>query len=176
MEPLDPHTFNAHELGENVAAVICGIDFSISYRKYCKAHTYLKNKECHYIVTNTDSTFPITNTDIPGSGSICSVLSVSTGRKPIVVGKPNERLMEAIKYKNNINLEMTCFVGDRLDTDIQFAHNSKMRGNLLVLTGVSQLKDFETSTILPQYYCSHLGSIYENYQHEDSNPSIPFGL
>jgi ribonucleotide monophosphatase NagD (HAD superfamily) len=51
-------------------------------------------------------------------------------------------------------------VGDRLNTDIAFGHNGGMK-TLLVLTGISQLKDVRdpNNTIVPDYYINSLGDL-----------------
>lgn len=38
----------------DVGAVICGLDTSINYTKYCKAYQYIRNNECLFIATNED--------------------------------------------------------------------------------------------------------------------------
>lgn len=53
------------------------------------------------------------------------------------------------------------FIGDRLNTDIQFAHNSGMGGSLLVLTGVSTEAEFRSkdAPVVPKYYIDKLGDL-----------------
>lgn len=51
-------------------------------------------------------------------------------------------------------------IGDRLNTDIAFGQNGGMQ-TLLVLTGISQLKDVEApgNTVHPDFYLSSLGDL-----------------
>jgi ribonucleotide monophosphatase NagD (HAD superfamily) len=54
-------------------------------------------------------------------------------------------------------------VGDRLNTDIAFGRNGGMK-TLLVLTGISQLKDVRdpSNTIVPDYYINSLGDLKDH--------------
>lgn len=54
------------------------------------------------------------------------------------------------------------FVGDRLNTDIQFAINSRMGGSLLVLTGVSTEAEImhEDAAIVPTHFIEKVGDLY----------------
>ena len=146
-----------------VAAVLCGLDTSITYTKLSKAFIYLnqpasqcpEGKPVVFLATNEDPTYPAGPALLPGAGSISAPLRFSLKRDPLSLGKPSRGMMECIKAKYAIRIEsywwklsrpvyMTrhhfdpkraIMVGDRLDTDIAFG---KMGGlaTLLVLTGL----------------------------------------
>lgn len=59
----------------------------------------MQNDGCHFVLTNSDSTFPANGTFYPGSGAISASLRYSTGKTPIVVGKPNKSMMDCIVEK-----------------------------------------------------------------------------
>jgi 4-nitrophenyl phosphatase len=61
-------------------------------------------------------------------------LVASTGRNPIVLGKPHATMLEVILNVHHLDPKRTCMIGDRLDTDIQFGINGGC-STLLVLTG-----------------------------------------
>ncbi|CAG8485638.1 9982_t:CDS:10 [Scutellospora calospora] len=144
-----------------VGAVLCGIDRYINYRKLAKALYYLNtNPGCIFLLTNNDSTFPFHDHVAPGAGAIAAPLITSLNRDPdCIVGKPNKPMMDCIIQKFHLNIERTCMIGDRLETDIKFGINGGIT-TLLVLTGISSEKDFLGKDvpfpITPDYYMSSL--------------------
>ncbi|EPX72468.1 4-nitrophenylphosphatase [Schizosaccharomyces octosporus yFS286] len=145
----------------SIGAVLCGMDRHVTYLKYCMAYQYLQDPNCAFLLTNQDSTFPTNGTFFPGSGSISYPLIFSTGRTPKILGKPYDEMMEAIVAGVNFDRKKACFVGDRLNTDIQFAKNSGLGGSLLVLTGVSQESEIyeKDAPVVPDYYINSLGDL-----------------
>ena len=99
----------------------------------------------------------------PGAGSLSSPLIIALNRKPDrVMGKPNKPMLDCIVDKYRLNVERTCMIGDRLDTDIQFGINGGI-ATLLVLTGISTEKEIlaEGAPILPDYYVDSLSNFAE---------------
>ncbi|KAG9285800.1 hypothetical protein G9A89_013225 [Geosiphon pyriformis] len=143
-----------------VGAVLCGFDLHFNYRKLAKAFTYLRsNQNCIFLLTNDDITYPSNGTLFPGSGSLAAPLITALNRKPDgVMGKPNKPMLDCIIQKFNLNVDRTCMIGDRLDTDIQFGINGGA-STLLVLTGVSTEQEIlsEDATIIPDYYITSFG-------------------
>ena len=136
----------------SVAAVVCGIDTKINYRKMAKAHVYLtrpgaqgpvrsgeKNGGCHFVCTNGDATFPTSYGMFPGAGAIWAGIQYASGREPVVVGKPNQPMIDTIFTRFDFDKSRTIMVGDRLNTDIAFGQSGGI-DTLLVLTGVSSLE------------------------------------
>lgn len=147
----------------SVGAVLCGLDRFVNYKKLSRAYQYLRDPNCSLLMTNTDSTYPTAGTLFPGAGSISIPLKFATGREGKALGKPNPEMLDAIEARMQFDKARTCFVGDRLNTDIQFAQNSGMGGSLLVLTGVSQEEDFrrEDAPCRPKYYMDKLGDLWD---------------
>lgn len=63
-------------------------------------------------------------------------MATASGREPVVLGKPARTLWELVARQTGAVAERTCMVGDRLDTDMAFAHVGGLHA-LLVLTGVT---------------------------------------
>ncbi|KAL2314953.1 4-nitrophenylphosphatase [Schizosaccharomyces pombe] len=147
----------------SVGAVLCGMDMHVTYLKYCMAFQYLQDPNCAFLLTNQDSTFPTNGKFLPGSGAISYPLIFSTGRQPKILGKPYDEMMEAIIANVNFDRKKACFVGDRLNTDIQFAKNSNLGGSLLVLTGVSKEEEIleKDAPVVPDYYVESLAKLAE---------------
>lgn len=71
--------------------------------------------------------------------------------------------MDAIEAKFKFDKTRAAFIGDRLNTDIQFAKNSGMGGSLMVLTGVSTEAEIKAkdAPVVPKYYIDKLGDLYD---------------
>ncbi|WVQ81456.1 hypothetical protein IAT38_003580 [Cryptococcus sp. DSM 104549] len=124
----------------SVGAVLCGADSWINYKKICKAVTYLRNPECALLVTNMDANFPTHGGLFPAGGSICAPILTSSGRTPLVIGKPSKHMMDALLAHHHIDPSRTLMVGDNLYTDVAFGRNSGIR-TLLVMGGVTSYED-----------------------------------
>ncbi|KAI7831903.1 HAD-like domain-containing protein [Kickxella alabastrina] len=131
------------EPNPDVAAVVFGIDYDITYRKLANAHLNLTlNPGCLFIATNDDRT-------LPGGKH---TLIHSTQRSPLVMGKPNTPMLDSRPHRS-------CMVGDRLDTDILFGIKGGL-STLCVLTGVAD-EAAVLDPVAPQatYYISSLGDL-----------------
>ncbi|KAJ1659662.1 hypothetical protein IWQ61_001284 [Dispira simplex] len=153
--------WNTLQPDDDVGAVVCGFDIDINYATLARAHTYLTRVEgCRYILTNDDTTFPAAGCTFPGTGALAAALTTSTGRQPVVIGKPHATLLDCISQAYNLDRERTCMIGDRLDTDIQFGINGGL-DTLLVLTGVTKEEQLHNpeNQIVPTYVMKSLGHI-----------------
>ncbi|CAH1761863.1 14634_t:CDS:2 [Entrophospora sp. SA101] len=143
-----------------VGAVLCGFDSKINYVKLAKAFTNLHNNpNCYFILTNDDPTYPTNGGIFPGAGSLSAPLIKALDRQPdYICGKPNKPMLDCIMKKYDLNVEKTCMIGDRLNTDIQFGINGGF-ATLLVLTGISKESDIlsEGAKIIPDYYMESFG-------------------
>ncbi|SNR85620.1 HAD-IIA family hydrolase [Actinomadura mexicana] len=70
----------------------------------------------------------------PGNGALLRVISSATGVEPVITGKPERPLHQESILRTGA--ERPLVVGDRLDTDIEGAHNGGA-DSLLVFTGVT---------------------------------------
>ena len=135
-----------------------------------KAHVYLtrpgaqgpvrsgeKNGGCHFVCTNGDATFPTSYGMFPGAGAIWAGIQYASGREPVVVGKPNQPMIDTIFTRFDFDKSRTIMVGDRLNTDIAFGQSGGI-DTLLVLTGVSSLEHVhaDDAAAVPTYVVSGL--------------------
>ncbi|KAJ1955473.1 hypothetical protein EC988_001865 [Linderina pennispora] len=157
---IDLSTLNEVEPNPDVGAVVFGIDYEVSYRKLANAHVNLvHNPDCLFIATNDDRTLPGGKYMYPGSGSLLNSLVSSTQKTPMVMGKPNQPMLDCVMRKYHLDAARTCMIGDRLDTDVQFGISGGL-STLCVLTGVSDEQSVLAPTA-PQatYYTSSLGNL-----------------
>src|SRR5579871_5145173 len=118
---------------ENIGAVLCGLDYHITYKKMAKALTYLRQSpDVLFLATNTDSTGPHNGRVVPGAGATTVIpLQYASKRVATICGKPGSAMMDAIFARYELDRERTCMVGDRLDTDIKFGIQGNLGGTLL---------------------------------------------
>jgi 4-nitrophenyl phosphatase len=120
---------------------------SLSYELLAMAALAL-NAGAAFVATNADRTLPSEVGELPGAGAILALLTTATGKKPIVVGKPQRPIFEEALRRLGRGAEDTWMVGDRLETDIVGAHAVGMK-TALVLSGVSSRDDLKTSPVQP---------------------------
>ena len=135
---------------DKVDYLVIGFDTSLTYQKLWDAH-YLINKGVKYYATNPDKVCPLEGgKSMPDCGAIINLLKTSTGKEPIVVGKPSELMINYISKNYNKPKEKITMVGDRLYTDIKMAVNGGIN-SILVLTGESNESDLENTSINPDH-------------------------
>lgn len=130
--------------------VVAGIDHEISYKKYAKAFRAVRNG-ASFLSTNGDITIPSEGGLLPGNGALTSVISVSTGIDPTVIGKPENIIMEeALKMLGTPKAD-TLMIGDNYHTDIQAGMQAGI-DTLLVLTGVTAYEELDNLPVKPTYH------------------------
>lgn len=141
--------------------VIVGYDTELTYSKLKLACKYINNG-VDYIATHCDVVCPSVDGPIPDIGAIIKMLELTTQVSPLkVFGKPNVEMLKTFCTKNNIDLDSSVIVGDRLYTDIKLAKNLDVK-SLLVLSGetsrdmIDIVKDKKD---LPDYIIGKLSDI-----------------
>lgn len=125
---------NGHTDAETVDVVVQGFDTELVYEKLDKACHFLR-RGATFIAANPDWVCPMPHDEVlPDCGSICALLTASSGVKPTYIGKPNRNMIDVISEMTGIANEHICAVGDRLYTDIAVAQNAGA-GSVLVLSG-----------------------------------------
>ncbi|MDI3476125.1 MAG: hypothetical protein PWQ95_1853 [Thermococcaceae archaeon] len=143
---------------KEVEYVVVGLDPELTYEKL-KYGTLAIRKGAKFIGTNPDTTYPAEEGLYPGAGAIIAALKAATDVEPTIIGKPHEPAYEVALEKLG-EVDEVWMVGDRLDTDILFAKRFGMKG-ILVLTGVSSLKDVEETGITPDLVLPTLKELLE---------------
>lgn len=129
--------------------VVIGLDRSVTYEKLARACLAVRNGAT-FISTNGDVALPTERGLLPGNGSITSVVSVSTGQKPIFIGKPESVITEQALKLIQLPKEDVLMVGDNYDTDILAGINAGL-DTLLVFTGVTQKEHLSQYKVQPTY-------------------------
>jgi 4-nitrophenyl phosphatase len=125
-----------HRLTEEAPeVVVMGIDHEISYEKLANAALAVRNGAA-FISTNGDVAIPTERGLLPGNGALTSVVEVSTGQKPVFIGKPESVIVELALEMLGTSLQDTVMVGDNYQTDILAGINAGM-DTIIVHTGVT---------------------------------------
>ena len=136
-----------HEISENARFVVIGLDRNFTYEKLRIGLQNITNG-AKFIATNTDPVLPTEDGFVPGAGAIVSALKTASGKSPLVIGKPNQPIMDIVIDHIGLDANKYTVVGDRLDTDILAGSRCGMR-TVLVLSGVETRDSLERSNIEP---------------------------
>lgn len=143
---------------EDVKVVCVGFDTSLTYEKLDKAVHYIRHGAA-FIAANPDWVCPMPAGEVlPDCGSICALLTASTGVKPVFIGKPNRNMVDIISMKTGVPNEQICCVGDRLYTDIAVAQNAGAV-SICVLSGESTIDDINSAERKPDYVLDDVAKI-----------------
>ncbi len=111
-----------------------------------------------WVASNTDTTIPTSFGVAPGHGVLVEMVERFAGVAPVVAGKPERPLLD--ETVRRVGGDRPLMVGDRLDTDIEGAHNAGV-DSLLVLTGVTGLPELVAAppSLRPSYIAPDLGGL-----------------
>lgn len=139
------------------AVVVTGYGPDLPWRRILEA-TILVRDGVPWVATNADLSIPTSAGVGPGHGAVVRMIEEFSGVRAVVAGKPERPLLD--ETVRRVGGARPLMVGDRLDTDIEGAHNAGIH-SLLVLTGVSGLDDLVTAPprLRPTYVASGLGGL-----------------
>ncbi|MGH7187148.1 MAG: HAD-IIA family hydrolase [Pseudomonadota bacterium] len=119
---------------DDAAAVVVGLDRRVTYKKLALALAAL-NRGAMFVATNPDPMLPTETGLLPGAGSIVAALRYASGREPVVIGKPDPRLLREAMTRTGARPDHTAMVGDQRSTDIA-AGRAAGAFTILVMTGI----------------------------------------
>ncbi len=138
-------------------AVVVGFDKTLTYEKLSNACVSIMQGAA-FLSTHLDINCPVPGGFIPDSGAICAAIELSTGVKPVFVGKPFVETVDMVVDMTGVPRDRIAFVGDRIYTDVATGVNNGAMG-VLVLTGECSLKDSEKSDIKPDAIFDSIGEM-----------------
>ena len=130
---------------EDPDIVVLGFDTTLTYEKINKAANYIAGGAV-YIATHPDFNCPMANGFMPDTGSMIEMFAASTGKRPLVMGKPMTHTVDYITSLLGCQRDEIAFIGDRLATDIAIGADHGIPC-ALVLTGVTTTQEYETAGI-----------------------------
>ena len=139
--------------------VVIGFDLTLTYEKLERACTYIREGAL-FLATHKDINCPTEEGFIPDCGAMCAAITLSTGVKPLYLGKPAKETVDMILHRTGYKKEEVAFVGDRLYTDVATGVNNGATG-ILVLSGETKMEDIEKSDIKPDAVFDSLKEIID---------------
>jgi len=139
------------ERNEHPDYVVLGFDTTLTYEKLWIGCDYIMDG-VPYIATHPDFVCPVEGGRVmPDIGAMIEMIKYSTyGHVPLVIGKPNRYIVEAVLAKYDLRKEEVVIVGDRLYTDIRTGTDNGM-DSILVLSGETDRKMLAESEFTPTY-------------------------
>lgn len=136
---------------ENIACVVVAYDSELNYDKLIQVCKVLSTTDVPFYATNPDLCCPIDFGFIPDCGAICEMISHSTGKEPVYLGKPSAEVVRVCQKASGFTDAETLVIGDRLYTDIACGINAGV-DTCVVYTGEAHPKDLK-NTPYPPTYC-----------------------
>lgn len=129
-----PPGWNGGPLPERYDAVVCGLDREIDYRRLGIASAAIRAGAL-FVATNADVRYPTPEGFMPGAGAIVAALAASSGLEPLVIGKPQPAMFQAILEHDRVAPQDALVIGDNPEADLVAARRAGI-ASVLVLTGV----------------------------------------
>ncbi len=123
-----------------IGCVVAAYDSELTYEKLVRICQVLSTTDAPFYATNPDLRCPIDFGFIPDCGAICQMITASTGKTPIYLGKPNRQIVDFCLAQSGFSREETLVVGDRLYTDIACGINAQV-DTCVVFTGEAKPED-----------------------------------
>ena len=133
--------------GDTVTTLLCGFDTELTFRKLEDA-CILLSRGADFIATNPDWVCPTWYGYVPDCGSVCEMLTRATGKRPLVIGKPQRAMADLAMERTGCSPAETLVVGDRIYTDIACGVTAGV-DTALVLSGESTMDTVRESGIQP---------------------------
>jgi 4-nitrophenyl phosphatase len=139
--------------------VVQGMDREFTYEKLKKA-SLLIQAGATFITTNIDKNLPTEEGMMPGAGSLMIALQTATGVQPIVIGKPEARMIDLAIEELGVSKDQAVVVGDNLETDILAGVHAGVR-TAMVLTGFSKREQVEAAEGKPTVIFENLTALMQ---------------
>lgn len=139
---------------EKIEVVIQGLDRFASYHKLAFASTAIRNGAV-FVATNPDVNLPTEKGMMPGAGALTAFLKTSTGKEPLVIGKPYGYIMDGALERIGLRKEDVAIIGDNYNTDILAGIRYGM-DTILTLTGVTKQEELAQFADQPTYTLNDL--------------------
>ena len=157
-EELSDNGFVVTEDLDAVDCIVMGFDTELTFQKLHDVSYLLNTRELPYIATNPDYVCPTEFGSVPDCGSVCDMIFNATGKRPVVIGKP-EALMPMLAMENaGCGPKETAVVGDRIYTEIKSGLNAGTV-TILVMSGETTQEILDASPDKPDIVMGDAGEI-----------------
>ena len=147
-----------NKLSDEIDCLLIGFDTELTFQKLEDA-CILLNRGIDFVAANPDWVCPTWYGSVPDCGSVCEMLFRATGRRPVVIGKPQPAMVQLALKKTGFAPEQAVMIGDRLYTDIACGVNAGI-SSIFVLSGEGTLEDVADSDVKPELIYKNIKEIY----------------
>ena len=148
------------KLEDGIDILLCGNDTELTFQKL-EDSCILLNRGVEFIATNPDWVCPTWYGYVPDCGSVCQMLTIATGKKPLFIGKPQPEMALLAMERFGYEKHETMMIGDRLYTDIASGINAGIDA-CFVLSGEGTMEDLKTSDVQPTMIYENIRALYED--------------
>lgn len=135
---------------DGIDCVVVAYDSELNYEKLIQVSKVLLTMDVPFYGTNPDLRCPIDFGFIPDCGAICNMITETTDKAPIYLGKPSRDVVDHCLELSGFSREETIVVGDRLYTDIACGINGEV-DTCVLFTGEAQPADMKTTEFPADY-------------------------
>jgi 4-nitrophenyl phosphatase len=146
------------DAGQGADVVVIGGDFKLTWEKL-KDAILLVSRGADLIGSNPDMLIPTEEGLVPEAGTTLAAVEAATGRRPLIIGKPERHLFDLAVEKLGMEgrRQELAMIGDRVETDVVGAHAAGLR-SILVCTGVDNLESARRIGVEPD-------AVFRDLQH-----------
>ena len=144
-------------LEDGISVLVAGFDTELTFQKL-EDSCILLNQGVNFVATNPDWVCPTWYGSVPDCGSVCEMLFRATGRRPVVIGKPQPEMALLAMARWGYEKSQTILIGDRLYTDIACGVNAGI-DTVFVLSGEGTMEDLKTSPVQPAFVFDHIAQM-----------------
>lgn len=145
---------------KDIACVVVAYDSELTYEKLVQVCKVLHTLDVPFYATNPDLCCPTSFGFIPDCGAICGMITASTGKDPIYLGKPAREVVDLCIAASGFTPEETLVVGDRLYTDILCGVNAGV-DTCVLYTGEATPEDVASCEYKPTFEYENVRKLYE---------------
>lgn len=160
VEDLRRNGLNVTEICEKgIDCVVVAYDSELNYKKLIQISHVLLTMDVPFYATNPDLRCPTDFGFIPDCGAICDMITATTDKVPIYLGKPSKEVVARCLELSKFTPEETLVVGDRLYTDIACGINGGV-DTCVVFTGEAKPSDLVNTSYQPTYAFTSIAELY----------------
>ena len=128
--------------------IVMGFDTELTFQKLHDVSFMLNTRDIPYVATNPDYVCPTEFGSVPDCGSVCDMIYNATGKRPVVIGKPEPLMPQLAMNLTGCTPGQTAVIGDRIYTDIKCGLNAGTT-TILVLSGETTREILDNSPDQP---------------------------
>jgi len=150
--------FKITENVDETECIVMGFDTELTFKKLHDVSFMLCTRDLPYIATNPDYVCPTEFGSVPDCGSVCDMIYNATGKRPVVIGKPEALMPQLAMEHTGYSKNETAVIGDRIYTDVKSGLNAGAVA-VLVMSGETTEEILNASDDKPDIVLGDAGEI-----------------